>query len=389
MDKQPNEVNDILSHDYVGKCDMCGVCCIGVSINSKLPDGSTFNKPSGVSCKYLKDNKCSVWGDVERQPEVCRSIKPTNSLCRFDLRSKLDGRKRHLLWLMKLDKMTRKAGGPMQIKLSKQQWQSIGKQAGWMVGMEKTACIKKIASITFKVSGSDKVAQPLGMSDLGWDMLHFWENKNPIGASVSDHYNPPQIVMDGCRNMDSPTGILNFYYGSIFDRSNGRRLTPLDIQKFIEAYMQHNSAIKMRIVNADDDSQMYEGMKVARIQVYENKTFEYERVPEFNAANSNAYALLALLRDNGLPIEKGVCYGSFSVEDLKRAISNIENKPKGVGDYSRETVDNKADRPDDASGIHIIENGLSSERLWEYLGMLQEMIDYIEGHGLSVNIVFG
>lgn len=58
------------------KCAMCGVCCVAVSINS--PE---LCKPAGVRCQYLKDSKCSVWGDVSRQPSVCRTIRPAVDLC--------------------------------------------------------------------------------------------------------------------------------------------------------------------------------------------------------------------------------------------------------------------------------------------------------------------
>lgn len=101
-------INDILHNDFEGTCDNCGVCCTELSINSAMPDGSTFNKPAGVTCAFLiRDNLCGVWGDTTRQPEVCRSIRPTNSLCRFDLRGKVFGELRHRQYLRLLEKHTK------------------------------------------------------------------------------------------------------------------------------------------------------------------------------------------------------------------------------------------------------------------------------------------
>ena len=83
-------------------CDLCGRCCTGVSINS--PE---MTKPAGQRCIYLgPDNLCKVWGDQTKQPEVCRSIKPRNDLCRFDLRGDPNEAKKHFKYLRWLDRIT-------------------------------------------------------------------------------------------------------------------------------------------------------------------------------------------------------------------------------------------------------------------------------------------
>jgi len=97
---------DIVDNEN-GKCDNCGRCCTAVSIHSKLPSGEYFDKKSGEKCKHLTaDNKCAIWGDEEKQPEVCRSIKPNNDLCRFDLRKYPDGAKKHYKHLTRMDRAT-------------------------------------------------------------------------------------------------------------------------------------------------------------------------------------------------------------------------------------------------------------------------------------------
>lgn len=88
-------------------CDFCGRCCTGVSINSPLPGGRTFTKPAGERCIHLgPDNFCKVWGDQHNQPEVCRTIRPNNSLCRFDLRGDPEEAKKHFKYLRWLDRAT-------------------------------------------------------------------------------------------------------------------------------------------------------------------------------------------------------------------------------------------------------------------------------------------
>ncbi len=88
-------------------CDNCGRCCTAVSIRSKMPDGTIFEKPSGKRCIYLgPDNLCKVWGDQTKQPEVCRSIKPSQDLCRFDLRGDPEEAKKHFKYLRWLDRIT-------------------------------------------------------------------------------------------------------------------------------------------------------------------------------------------------------------------------------------------------------------------------------------------
>lgn len=88
-------------------CNQCGRCCTAVSINSTLPTGEIFNKPGGQRCIYLgPDNLCKVWGNQNKQPEVCRTIKPNNSLCRFDLRGDPEEAKKHFKYLRWLDRVT-------------------------------------------------------------------------------------------------------------------------------------------------------------------------------------------------------------------------------------------------------------------------------------------
>jgi hypothetical protein len=101
-----NQALNVLGDDNE-QCDSCGRCCTAVSIHSRLPSGEYFDKKSGEKCQHLTpDNRCAVWGDKEKQPEVCRNIKPNNDLCRFDLRKVPGGAKAHYQYLRRLDRAT-------------------------------------------------------------------------------------------------------------------------------------------------------------------------------------------------------------------------------------------------------------------------------------------
>jgi hypothetical protein len=80
------------------QCRMCGICCVAVSINSPQ-----LQKAAGVRCPHLTDqNTCGVWGDVERQPSVCRTIKPSEDLCFPGLKAR-----DHYKALVRMERVTR------------------------------------------------------------------------------------------------------------------------------------------------------------------------------------------------------------------------------------------------------------------------------------------
>ena len=58
----------------------CGACCIAPSISSPLP-GMPHGKPAGIPCVHLlPDFRCALFGRPER-PDVCRSLRPHESMC--------------------------------------------------------------------------------------------------------------------------------------------------------------------------------------------------------------------------------------------------------------------------------------------------------------------
>ncbi len=60
--------------------DNCGICCILISISSKVP-GMPDGKPAGVRCIHLNENyKCNLFGKPER-PKVCIDFQPDELFC--------------------------------------------------------------------------------------------------------------------------------------------------------------------------------------------------------------------------------------------------------------------------------------------------------------------
>ncbi|MGN6519740.1 MAG: YkgJ family cysteine cluster protein [Dokdonella sp.] len=61
----------------------CGACCIAPSISSPIP-GMPHGKPAGIPCVQLRDDfRCALFGDP-RRPAVCRSLRPSSSMCGVD-----------------------------------------------------------------------------------------------------------------------------------------------------------------------------------------------------------------------------------------------------------------------------------------------------------------
>ncbi|HEY6942749.1 YkgJ family cysteine cluster protein [Dokdonella sp.] len=74
----------------------CGACCIAPSISSPIP-GMPHGKPAGMPCVQLMDDlRCAIFGRPER-PAVCRSLRPSPSMCgtdRDDALARLDALER-------------------------------------------------------------------------------------------------------------------------------------------------------------------------------------------------------------------------------------------------------------------------------------------------------
>lgn len=60
------------------KCNMCGACCIALSISSRIP-GMDGGKPAGERCIHLSpEHSCSIY---DTRPAVCREFTPAQEFC--------------------------------------------------------------------------------------------------------------------------------------------------------------------------------------------------------------------------------------------------------------------------------------------------------------------
>lgn len=227
--------------------------------------------------------------------------------------------------------------------------------------------LKKSASITFAPADSYKIAQPMLVDDIGYDILNFIYRKKILNTKPVYHH----ISGDG-ESQWWLLGILNFYE----DQTSG--LTPQKVQEIVKAYNQEKQGVIALKIVGHDVSQS-RGVPTTRVQVVENKTDQYERVPELNISNVHAYQFLRFLQDLGLPVDPKEMSGSISVEALQYAITE-PNPDMAV--YQNEMSSGDADV---SSGISMI-----VERYPRYVEILQKMIDYINKHQLpNRRIVFG
>jgi len=204
-----------------------------------------------------------------------------------------------------------------------------------------TARVKKIASVTFFVNDSHKIAQPKNLLDLCHDLSNFFYHGSKINeqklaaplmsdispdtshsefdamaGSITVYPNPRKI---GPQNMDwqkvnelSPEELASaggkYYENSLED------MMPI-IDEWIQSKQDEGYVISKRM----DKSRMTEG-PVLRLDIQENPSSEYPRIPEVNLSNENAYAMFRML---GLPQEPS---GSVNAQALKSRIEQVSRE---------------------------------------------------------------
>jgi len=196
----------------------------------------------------------------------------------------------------------------------------------WYVNL-KFAQFEKVASVTFFVADSHKIAQPKNILDLA----HEFTNWSYYGSKMANEKASPmlnQVAPDG-DDFDQPTGTINFY--SVENSNNGAKNRPEDLKPLIEAWIEEK---KTEGYEFDYSGQVEIsgawGSEVQRVKVLKNPSQEYPTIPESNMANDNAYSILRTL---GLPQEPS---GSVSAIELKTRIEQVsqeemqkETKPSG------------------------------------------------------------
>ena len=226
----------------------------------------------------------------------------------------------------------------------------------------------KLASVSFWINGTDKIAKPMTRLDICHDLANFVFYKLSIGQKLGIRWN--DIDPDASSgSVFSPTGNINIYLknASIKDGI---------IKGIVEQYNQYRyESIKLKFLMINK-SGLNSNLNTARILVEENKTTELQEIPEFNVANANSDALIQLLSNEGMG-QLDPYNGELDINLLKTTIQNIEQNNYIMQPYTQPSTVEQME-----NGSTFIDYGRSYEQLKGYIDMLKNMINYIEQNNL-------
>ena len=142
--------------------------------------------------------------------------------------------------------------------------------------------------MTFSVEGSHKVAQPKTVSRIGWDML-VWAREHAPRNLIADVSEP--IAVDGL-DIDKLTGTINWY-------------VPPDLRDIEEVLMYIDQFIREELLPLGIRAKPRLGLEksgmwgkranVIRVDIWQNGTADFTRLPEMNVHNKGAAILLHVL----------------------------------------------------------------------------------------------
>ncbi len=247
---------------------------------------------------------------------------------------------------------------------------------------------EKFASITFSVTDSDKIAAPMSVYDIAYNLGSFLI-KNSFTEKFD--FQLGDVDMDG---LDTEAGTrINWYL-------QDSQITPNVIESAINAYNKHKVDVELKLteINFSKSRSDTEGnpLRTARIDVVRNNTLEYEEAPSINVSNSNGFALLKMLQDYGANLNVDYS-GQVDIDSLESAISEIENndyliqpytskdKQTNVRDFGEAIQDasenegfvTPPEENDTPDGFNVYVQGRSEEQIKRYLDMLKQIIQYI------------
>lgn len=207
------------------------------------------------------------------------------------------------------------------------------------------AHFNKIASYTFYIKGSDRIAQPKNVQDIARTM-EMWADKNipqNLFAQISH-----KIAEDGFN--ESPTGTINWYLSNEAD--------PNQIAQYIKQVGREMlSPIGIAIGNIrNETSQMFK-VPVVRVDVIKNFTTSRQQLPNLNIANVNAEALFQVLK---------IVPSMFGEIDATELLGRIQEAEATFEAYARQPTDPQ-------SKEKFRDFGLSPEKISQYLDVLVQM----------------
>lgn len=225
--------------------------------------------------------------------------------------------------------------------------------------MNKLNWFQKIASVSFRIQGSDKIGQPKSIDNLANDLLTWAETNYPAQFKL-DFY--AFISSDGGGDPYLPLGIINWYFDENIDP---QRIKPF-VEKAIEDTL-HPLGIKTGPLR-DNRSGLMKNLRVWRIPVLENPTTQREKLPHLNMTNDNFVVLFDLLN---LPHQ--TFNGQIDAYTLKDRIAKSRYK---VDAFARsEKRDTSVDPETGEVSVNTINYELSANQLNVYLNRLDQMAD--------------
>tara|TARA_B100000614_G_scaffold262903_1_gene299959 strand:- start:118581 stop:119501 length:921 start_codon:yes stop_codon:yes gene_type:complete len=231
-----------------------------------------------------------------------------------------------------------------------------------------TARVKKIASVTFFVNDSHKIAQPKDLLGLSSELANFFYYNSKSNEPKRAAPTMNDIVPDTSHSdFDGHTGTINVYpnprkigpqnmdWQKVYElspeelRASGGEYyenSLTDMMPVIDEWIQNKQDEGYAISKRMDKSNMTDG-PVLRLDIKDNPSAEYPEIPEVNLSNINAYAMFRML---GLPQEPS---GSVNAQALKTRIEQVsreemekEIQPSGWVTPPEDTGDQNAE--DDA-----------------------------------------
>jgi len=234
--------------------------------------------------------------------------------------------------------------------------------------------IIKLASISFYIEDSHKVAQPMNLLEICFDISKFiYYVKNLKGLDMThDHISPDTSHS----RFDAPTGTINFYLSD-------KRVNKEFVESLIHDYNQYKYPL-IEIKVGEQEKSGVSKFDVVRLHVVKNETVDIEELPSMNLANVNAALLLNLLQANGVSVDPNESSGVINVDELKVALDRIDQEEYQLPAYTREPE--IEDKPGQVQSYGF---GVDISRIKRYLEGLKIIVQYIDNKNLANrNIVF-
>jgi hypothetical protein len=228
-------------------------------------------------------------------------------------------------------KIVKTASGKNRIKMSKSEWTSIGKKAGWI----------KTATMDVMVSGFDYPQKREDLLDLSHVVEHNLreELKNIIGEDNYKNFIKEKahyfLTPDGDDEFNR-TGIMNLY-----TRGIPERYLPT-ICSLIKYLLTDIDGVIVGDISKIEPSGMLDS-DVIRIEIKENNYSPIKNVPpELNMANRNAHTIMQLL--NFSMSGAGGCFDAWQViSRIDRLIDSQKEEfviePRSEGNYYEGGID--------------------------------------------------